>query len=89
MQLYLMHMKSIYLATLGVLCALNSALYPLEKIEWCVHALIIRVCKLINIVLLIDAIGMPKLLLIWMDTHGQLAHCIMSVFGSTVWKRSI
>ena len=46
---------NVCLANEGHLCVLNTALYPVEKIEWCVSAVFIKYHKLINTHFLVDS----------------------------------
>ena len=68
------HKFHICLASQGHLCVLNTALYPVEKIEWCVYALFIRNQDLVREHCLID-------LHIW---HANL---ILNLDGS-IWELS-
>ena len=49
------HEIKVCLATDGCLCVLNTILYLVEKIEWCVHVAFIRDTKLINTHGLVDS----------------------------------
>ena len=42
------HEICVCLVAHGHLCVLNTALYPMQKIEWCVYAYFIRVCNMIT-----------------------------------------
>ena len=42
------HNIHVCLVTKGHLCVLKTAVYPVQKIEWCVYALSITINELIN-----------------------------------------